>query len=69
MQNNGGKSINFDSKNGVVFGSQQAGQTVTTLKIVVSNSTVINDTAATFEMNLEADMNLTMHDFVFWPSF
>ena len=69
MQNNGGKSINFDDKNGVIFGSQKAGETITTLKIVVSNSSVVNDTAVTFAMNLEADMNLTMKDFVFWPKF
>jgi hypothetical protein len=60
-----GKPINFDMKNGVQIGSQN--DITTTLELICSNATTVNETAVVFTMNLEAYMNLTVQNFVIWP--
>jgi hypothetical protein len=39
----------------------------TKLDIIVSNSSVFNQTAIKFEMNLIAAINFTMQNFIFYP--
>lgn len=60
-----GKPINFDMKNGVQIGSQN--DITTTLELICSNATTVNETAVVFSMNLEAFANITMQNFVIWP--
>jgi hypothetical protein len=61
-----GKPINFDTKNGVMVGSQS--DITSTIKLLVTNSTVKADLAAAFELNLEAHANVTVADFVVYPN-
>jgi hypothetical protein len=39
----------------------------TKLDIIVSNSSVFNQTAIKFEMNMIAAINFTMQNFIFYP--
>jgi hypothetical protein len=66
MDTGAGKAINFDAKHGVIIGSKS--DVTTTLELIVSNSTTVNATAVEFTLNLEAHANLTLKDFVIYPS-
>ena len=61
-----GKPINFDKTHGIILGNKN--DITTTLELVVSNATTVNDTAVVFTLNLEAHANVSLKDFVVWPN-
>jgi len=60
------KSIGFSTVDGITFGANTP--IVSTIKMICSNATTHNETAAEFQTNLVAKLNLTMEDFVLFPS-
>jgi hypothetical protein len=61
-----GKPINFDTKNGIMIGSQS--DITSNITLICSNSTTKEETAAVFQLNLEMHANVTMDNFVVYPA-
>ena len=64
LPNNTDSPIKID-KSGIVLGGLDSVATI--LNIVCSNSSVQNETAVVFGMNLEAQGNFSMKDLIFYP--
>jgi len=65
MNTGEGKPINFDTKHGVMIGSQS--DITSTIELVCSNATTKAETAVTFELNAELHANVTLDNFVIFP--
>jgi len=65
MPNNTQAPVAFDQKKGLVIGNQDT--IMTKIDLICSNETVKNETGVNFVMNLEAIVNLTMKDLIFFP--
>lgn len=65
MDTGAGQAISFNTKDGIVLGDKQA--VVTTIDIVCSNETAVNETAATLSMNLETHLNFSILEFIAYP--
>jgi hypothetical protein len=60
------KSVRFNTESGIIIGDKD--DTLTTLAVICSNSTVKNHTAFELTMNLEAHVRLSIFDFVAFPN-
>jgi hypothetical protein len=60
------KPITFDTKNGVTIGGKNNDIT-TIIDVIVSNATTVNETALTFECNMETLFNFTLYNLVIFP--
>ena len=60
------KPITFDTKKGVTFGGHNNDIT-SVINVIVSNATTVNETALTFECNMETNFNFTLHNLVIYP--
>ena len=65
MDTGAGKPINFDHEHGIIIGSKD--NITTTVELIVSNKTTVNESAVTFTMDLETHVNLTIKDFIAYP--
>lgn len=65
MENNTDAPVHFNMTKGIVIGGKDT--VLTKLAIICSNATTKNVNAVEFDMNLEARVNLTMKDMVFFP--
>jgi len=62
----GNKSpVQMNMKDGIVLGNLD--DSVTTIGLVCSNETTTNETAVTIEMHLQAKVNFTMKNVIFYP--
>jgi len=57
--------VDITIKDGITLGNLD--DSVTTLGLVVSNGTVVNETAVVFEMHMQSHINFTMQNTVFYP--
>jgi len=62
------KPITFDRNHGVTFGGHNNDIT-SVIDVIVSNGTVVNETALTFECNLESYFNFTLKNLIIYPRF
>jgi len=62
------KPITFNRKHGVTLGGQN-GEITSVIDVIVSNSTTVNETALTFECNLESYFNFTLKNLIIYPRF
>jgi len=62
------KPIAFDRKHGVTLGGRN-GEITSVIDVIVSNSNVKNETALTFECNLESYFNFTLKNLIVYPRF
>jgi hypothetical protein len=62
------KPITFDRVHGVSLGGHNNDIT-SVIDVIVSNGTVVNETALTFECNLESYFNFTLKNLVIFPRF
>jgi hypothetical protein len=62
------KPITFDRAHGVTLGGKN-GEITSIIDVIVSNATVANETALTFECNLESYFNFTLKNLIIFPRF
>jgi hypothetical protein len=62
------KPITFDREHGVTLGGKN-GEITSIIDVIVSNSKVTNETALTFECNLESYFNFTLKNLIVYPRF
>ena len=58
--------MTFSQKHGITFGGQHD-DVISVIDVICSNSTTVNETALSFELNLELNTNVTLQNLIVYP--